>query len=93
MEQIRLRRNERLLQEKKDEIAFKKILEDYEEEKQMNKKNKINVCSLDFKIAVNKKKVKSILEESGIIDAYYYLINNIKKTGGQRKIYMNTLQK
>ena len=85
MEQIRLRRNERLLQEKKDEIAFKKILEDYEEEKQMNKKNKINVCSLDFKIAVNKKKVKSILEESGIIDAYYYLINNIKKTGWPKK--------
>ena len=85
MEQIRLRRNERLLQEKKDEIAFKKILEDYEEEKQTNKKNKINVCSLDFKIAVNKKKVKSILEESGIIDAYYYLINNIKKTGWPKK--------
>ena len=85
MEQIRLRRNERLLQEKKDGITFKKILEDYEEEKQMNKKNKINVCSLDFKIAVNKKKVKSILEESGIIDAYYYLINNIKKTGWPKK--------
>jgi hypothetical protein len=75
MEEIKLRRDKRLNQEKKDDIAFKKILKDYEEEKQPNKKNKINIYNLDFQLAINTRQVLSILEDSGIIEAYKYLIN------------------
>lgn len=85
MEEIKLRRDKRLNQEKKDDIAFKKILKDYEEEKQPNKKNKINIYNLDFQLAINTRQVLSILEDSGIIDAYKYLINSIEKTGWPKK--------
>ena len=85
IENIKLRRNKRLNQEKKDEIAFKKILKDYEEEKQSNKKNKINIYNLDFQLAINTRQVLSILEDSGIIEAYNYLINSIEKTGFPKK--------
>ena len=61
------------------------MIEDYDEEKQSKKKYKLNIYNLDFKIEVNNKKVKSILEKSGITDAYYYLINNIKQTGWPKK--------
>ena len=85
MEEIKLRRDKRLNQEKKDDIAFKKILKDYEEEKQPNKKNKINIYNLDFQLAINTRQVLSILEDSGIIEAYKYLINSIEKTGWPKK--------
>ena len=85
MEEIKLRRDKRLIQEKKDDIAFKKILKDYEEEKQPNKKNKINIYNLDFQLAINTRQVLSILEDSGIIEAYKYLINSIEKTGWPKK--------
>ena len=85
MEEIKLRRDKRLDQEKKDDIAFKKILKDYEEEKQPNKKNKINIYNLDFQLAINTRQVLSILEDSGIIEAYKYLINSIEKTGWPKK--------
>ena len=85
IEEIKSRSIKRLIEDKKDEMMFKKLLEDYEEEKHPKRKNKINVYNLDFQIAVNQKKALSILEDIGVIEVKNYLINKRKKPSFPKK--------
>ena len=83
LEKIKLLNNKRLFLEKKEH--YKKLLEDYSEKIHKNKKNEANIYNLDFQIKVTKRKVLSILEDSGIIEPNDYLINNLKKTEWPKK--------
>ena len=87
LEKIKSLGNKILFRDKKENVAFKKLLEDYSEKENTNKKNKENIYNLDFQIKVNKRKVLSVLEDSGIIEAYDYLINNLKQTGWPKKSF------
>ena len=83
LEKIKILNNKRLFLEKKEH--YKKLLEDYSEKIHKNKKNEVNIYNLDFQIKVNKRKVLSLLEDSGIIEPNDYLINNLKKTEWPKK--------
>ena len=85
LEKIKSLGNKILFRDKKENNVFKKLLEDYSEKDNTNKKNKENIYNLDFQIKVNKRKVLSVLENSGIIQAYDYLINNLKQTVWPKK--------
>ena len=85
IEEIKSRSIKRLIEDKKDEMMFKKLLEDYEEEKHPKRKSKINVYNLDFQIAVNQKKALSILEDIGVIEVKNSLINKRKKPSFPKK--------
>ena len=87
LEKIKSLGNKILFRDRKENIAFKKLLEDYSEKENTIKKNKENIYNLEFQIKVNKRKVLSILEDSGIIEAYDYLINNLKPTGWPKKSF------
>ena len=75
---IESKKDKGLIQELKNSSYLRKSFENNKEEKHSNKKNKINLYDLDFRITINPKKVIPILEDCGIINSYNYLINNIK---------------
>ena len=81
---------EEIKQAKKNKLGqkehfFTELIKEYKKDNTSNKKNKINIQNIDFQVKVSKKKALSILEDSGIIEAYDYLINNIKETGWPKK--------
>ena len=85
LEEIKSRKIKKLVENKKDKMIFKKMLEKYKEGGGSKIKNKINKYNLDFQIAVSKKKALSILEDIGKIELNNNLINNMKKNDFPKK--------
>ena len=74
-------------------IIYPKINREKSEEKKVyrNKfnhfKKKINIYNLNFHLTINKKKILSVLEDSGVVEAYKYLTDKILKTKEIKNIY------
>ena len=74
-------------------IIYPKINREKSEEKKVyrNKfnhfKKKINIYNLNFHLTINNKKILSVLEDSGVVEAYKYLTDKILKTKEIKNIY------
>ena len=76
--ELKEKRRKRIIQEKKEKELLSKMMEDLKKEKNTKKELLFNSNN---NIKISGEKILSMLHESGIIDAYKYLINKLHTDG------------
>ena len=86
LSQLKKQRNQRLRQEKKEEIKemqmYEKLIEEYKTNtRKKSNKNKKETIENNPKVIISSKKAQNILEEGGMLDAYKYVLSQLCKNG------------
>ena len=86
LSELKKQRNQRLRQEKKEEIKemqmYEKLIEEYKSNtRKKSTKNKKEEIENNSKVIISSKKAQNILEEGGMLDAYKYVLSQLCKNG------------
>jgi hypothetical protein len=86
LSELKKQRNQRLRQEKKEEIKemqmYEKLIEEYKSNtRKKSTKNKNEAIENNPKVIISSKKAQNILEEGGMLDAYKYVLSQLCKNG------------